>query len=106
MPDVFSALADPTRRHILDRLHREGPLSITALAASLAISRQAVTKHLDVLEGAGLVERERRGRERLHRLCADPLSAVEEWLTVYSAEWDKRLERLQSHVEKKEERER
>ena len=99
MSDVFSALADPTRRHILDRLQGEGPLSIKELSSSLAMSRQAVTKHLDVLTAAGLVEQERQGRERLHRVRVDPLRVVEEWLAGYSATWDARLERLRTHLD-------
>ena len=64
MNDVFSALADPTRRAILDRLRAAESLSVTELAEPVSMSRQAVTKHLDLLEEAGLVRHERRGRER------------------------------------------
>jgi DNA-binding transcriptional ArsR family regulator len=98
MPDVFAAVGDPTRRGILERLRTEGPLSVSALAVSLPMSRQAVTKHLDVLEGAGLIERHVRGRERMHVLSAHPLRELNDWLAPYEAEWDDRLARLRSHL--------
>ena len=99
MSDVFAAVADTTRRGILERLRRGGPLSITELSAGLPISRQAVTKHLAVLADAGLIEQTRRGRERLHRLSGKPLKEVSDWLAPYEAEWDARLERLRRHVD-------
>lgn len=99
MSDVFGAIADPTRRMILERIRLEGPLSVTELAVPLAMSRQAVTKHLDILEAAGLIKREIRGRERIHRLDAWPLEAVEAWLAPYAAAWDERLDRLRKHLE-------
>lgn len=99
MEPVFQALAEPTRRQLLARLLEEGALSLSDLAAPLAISRQAVTKHLDVLREASLVEVEWRGRERLHRLDPEPLRVVDEWLAPYAAAWDRRLERLRKHLE-------
>jgi DNA-binding transcriptional ArsR family regulator len=99
MSDVFAALADPTRRRILERLHREGPRSITELAAPLAMTRQAVSKHLDVLEKAGLLERETRGRERVNRARPEPLNEVGDWLDACSAAWDERLGRLRAYLE-------
>lgn len=101
MENVFSAVADPTRRQILERLRADGPLSIKELAAPLPITRQAVTKHLDVLRSAGLVRMERVGRERLHFLVADPLLEVEDWLKPYAEEWDRRLQSLKRHLEDK-----
>ena len=97
--DVFAAVGDRTRRGILERLRREGPLSITEIAERLPVTRQAVTKHLDILEKTGLIDRQFRGRERLHTLRTDPLRLVSEWLDPYEAEWDARLDRLRSHVE-------
>lgn len=99
MTDVFAALADPTRRSILDRLRTAESLSVTELSEPLSMSRQAVTKHLDVLEEAGLVRHERRGRERRHLLMPDPLRDVDDWLTPYAAAWDRRLARLRTHLE-------
>ena len=99
MIDVFHAVADPTRRIILTQLREKGPLSVKALSAPLPISRQAVTKHLDILEAAGLVGRVVRGRERIHHLKAGPLKAVEDWLTPYAEAWDERLARLRTHLD-------
>lgn len=98
---MFNAVADPTRRQILERLRADGPLSIKELAAPLPISRQAVTKHLNILRASGLIRMERVGRERLHFLEADPLREVEDWLKPYAEEWDRRLERLKQHLEDK-----
>lgn len=97
--DVFAAIADRTRRGILERLRREGPLSITEIAERLPVTRQAVTKHLDILERAGLIDRQSRGRERIHSLRAAPLRLLSEWLGPYEAEWDVRLSRLRSHID-------
>ncbi len=97
--DVFFAVADPTRRAILEHLRNQGPLSISALAEPLPMSRQAVTKHLGVLEKAGLIQGHARGRERVHRLSSEPLREVDEWLAPYSAQWDERLDRLKDYLE-------
>ena len=99
MTPVFEALADPTRRRLLERLRRGGALRLTELAAGQQITRQAIAKHLDSLAQAGLVTVERRGRERLHRLEPEPLRQVEKWLAPYAAAWDRRLARLKAHVE-------
>lgn len=96
---VFEALADPTRRAILDRLRRDGPLSVTEVASPLEMTRQGATKHLDVLVRSGLVRLRRRGRRRLHELDPRPLGEVQDWLAPYAAEWDRRLERLRGHLE-------
>ena len=99
MESVFAAVADPTRRLILERLRSHGPLSIKELAEPLPMSRQAVTKHLDILIATDLVEVRRVGRERLHFLDPTPLHEVEAWLRPYSEAWDQRLERLKQHLE-------
>jgi len=99
MESVFTAVADPTRREMLARMQSEGPLSIKQLAAPLPISRQAVTKHLDILQASGLVRVQKAGRERLHSLDSSPLKAVGDWLEPYAREWDERLSRLQRHLE-------
>lgn len=99
METIFSAVADPTRRLILDRLRSHGPLSVKQLADPLPISRQAVTKHLDILLKSHLVEMRRVGRERMHLLNPQPLQELEEWLQPYSEDWDRRLTRLQQHLE-------
>lgn len=95
---VFEALADPTRRRILDRLRSGGPLSVNDVAEPFSITRQAVTKHLRILEESDLVRSRREGRQRLHELNPRPLEAVQDWLAPYAAEWDRRLERLSSHL--------
>ncbi len=99
MSAVFAAVADPTRRHLLERLRTSGPLSISELAAGSGITRQAVTKHLDTLRRAGLVAVRRSGRERLHDLDATPLKELDEWLTPYAEAWDRRLTALRAHLE-------
>ncbi len=98
--NVFDAIAHPTRRHLLGRLRAGGPANLGALAKGLPMSRQAVTKHLDVLTDAGLVRVRRSGRDRLHELDPSPLRELDDWLAPYAAEWDRRLERLKRHVEK------
>jgi DNA-binding transcriptional ArsR family regulator len=95
---VFSALADATRRDVLRRLSDEGPLTATALAAGLPISRQAVSKHLAALAAAGLVATVRQGRERRYRLTPEPLHDAAEWVTQVGAHWDERLARLQRRL--------
>lgn len=99
MESIFTAVADPTRREMLARIRAEGPLSITQLAMPLPISRQAVTKHLDILQASGLVRVQKAGRERLHSLDSSPLKEVGDWLEPYSREWDERLSQLQRHLE-------
>lgn len=101
MSAVFQALADPTRRDLLDRLRTAGPLSLSALAAGQPMTRQAVAKHLDALRQAGLLRVWRRGRERLHALRAEPLREVDDWLSPYAAAWDERLARLKAHLEER-----
>lgn len=98
MPSVFEAVADPTRRGILARLRSGEPLSVSEISARLPITRQAVTKHLDVLRDAGLVRVRWEGRQRLHELDARPLQQVDEWLEPYAAFWDDALERLERHL--------
>ena len=99
MTSPFHALADPTRREILERLRISGPLSVSEVTAGMPMTRQAVTKHLDALHAAGLVRVRRKGRERLHELDSEPLRELHDWLAPYEAEWDRRLERLQRHLE-------
>ena len=98
MDAVLAAVADPTRRLLLERLRAAGPLSIHDLGSGLAMTRQAVTKHLDTLASAGLVRSRRAGRERLHELEPAPLREVDAWLRPYAAAWDERLEALRRHL--------
>jgi DNA-binding transcriptional ArsR family regulator len=99
--EVFAALADPTRRQLLDHLSRRGPASATELAEVLPISRQAVSKHLALLEEAGLVAGDRSGRERRFRLTPGPMSEAVSWMAGIGAEWDDRLEALRRHLRRR-----
>jgi DNA-binding transcriptional ArsR family regulator len=99
MSTPFHAVADPTRREILERLRTSGTLSVSEIANDLPITRQAVTKHLDALAAVGLVRIRRVGRERLHELDQEPLRELHQWLAPYTAEWDRRLDRLKKHLE-------
>jgi DNA-binding transcriptional ArsR family regulator len=92
--DVFAALADPTRRHLVEALAAHGEASATALAADLPISRQAVSKHLSALGAAGLVDARRAGRETLYELQPQVLDSAAEWIAEVGTEWDDRLARL------------
>lgn len=99
MATVFEAVSDSTRREILEQLRRSGPLSLTEIASPLPMTRQAVTKHLNLLRDAGLVRVHWAGRVRLHHLDPTPLRTVDEWLAPYSAFWDDALARLERHLE-------
>jgi DNA-binding transcriptional ArsR family regulator len=90
---VFGALADPTRRAILTRL-ADGEATVAELAAPFSVSQPAVSRHLKVLEQAGLVSRTRRATARLSRLEAEPLREVTTWLASYQRFWDESHERL------------
>ena len=92
---VFGALADPTRRAILSRLS-EGDAKVADLAAPFAMSQPAVSKHLKVLEHAGLITRERDRTARLSHLRAEPLKEATVWLAAYQEHWDERFEQLDS----------
>ena len=89
--EVFVALADPTRRQLLAALAARGEASATILAVELPVSRQAVVKHLAVLERAGLVRGSRRGREVRYTVLPERLDATARWLASLAAEWDARL---------------
>ena len=90
---VFGALADPTRRRLLSEI-AGSPATATELAGSLPISRQAVVKHLGALAEAGLIERERAGREVRFHVTPAPLSDAVSWMARVGAQWDERLASL------------
>ena len=94
---VFSALADPTRRQILARL-AEGEASVGELARPFRISQPAVSKHLAVLEKAGLVAKSRQAQWRRCRLDAQPLKEVAGWMEGYREFWDESFSRLDEHL--------
>jgi DNA-binding transcriptional ArsR family regulator len=96
---VFAALGDETRLALVARLSSEGPLSITRLTAGSTVTRQAVTRHLNVLATAGLVSDVRRGRERIWELELEQMQAARTYLEHVSKRWDQALDRLKKFVE-------
>ena len=96
---IFQALADPTRRAILDRL-ATGEATVGRLSKPFSLSLAAVSKHLGVLEHAGLVRREARGRERVCRINPAALEDAQAWLDFHERFWTGRLDALQAEVEK------
>ena len=94
---VFSALADPTRRDILSRL-RKGDATVTELAEPYAISLPAISRHLKVLEGAGLIARDRRAQWRSSSLRPEQLLEATTWMEHLTDLWDERLDRLDAHL--------
>jgi DNA-binding transcriptional ArsR family regulator len=102
MPDqlstVFGALADPTRRAILTRLTR-GDATVGELCAPFAMSQPAISRHLKVLQDAGLISRSRRATARLSHLEAQPLRAATSWLAAYRAYWETSYDQLDSLLE-------
>ena len=94
---LFQALADPTRRQMIERLSR-GPASVSALAEPLAMSLPAVIQHLQVLESSGLVRTEKVGRVRTCSIEPAALRAAEQWMAAQRATWERRLEQLGHHL--------
>ena len=98
---IYGAVADPIRRAILDLL-REGERSAGELASRFPVSRPAVSRHLRVLRGAGLVSERRQAQSRQYSLNASPLAGMDQWLAGYRAFWGAHLHDLKRHVENKE----
>jgi DNA-binding transcriptional ArsR family regulator len=99
-PDaVFEALADPTRRAVIRSLASEGPSTLTELSSRLPVTRQAVSKHLSLLEEAGLVTPSGEVRGRRYAFTPAPLTDAVGWMVDLGADWDSRLERLKRNVE-------
>jgi DNA-binding transcriptional ArsR family regulator len=96
---VFGALADPTRRAILARL-TESDLTVAELSEPFSVSQPAISRHLKVLERAGLISRSRRATARLSHLEAEPLREATEWMARYQEFWDESYERLDSLLER------
>jgi DNA-binding transcriptional ArsR family regulator len=94
---VFAALADRTRRAIVVRLS-EGEASVSELAEPFSVSLPAVTKHLNVLERAGLLDRQKEGRVRRCRLVPEAMREADEWIARYRVFWDARLDSLSAHL--------
>src|SRR5262245_13596536 len=105
---IFAALADPTRRAILERL-AEGEASVTELAEPFAMTQPAISKHLRVLERAGLISSGRAAQRRPRRLQAAPLAEANQWLETYRRFWEhsyRRLDRLLDEMKNREKRQR
>jgi DNA-binding transcriptional ArsR family regulator len=97
--DVFVALADPTRRSLLDLL-REGDKTVNALAGEFSVTRPAISQHLRVLRHHGLVAEQKVGRQRFYSLRAAALREAGEWIAAYEAFWGQRLDRLRAHLDR------
>lgn len=96
---IFAALGDETRLRLVARLCDQSPSSISELTDGHPITRQAITKHLQVLQSVGVVRGEMAGRVRLFELNPEPLLQAKEYLNLVSAQWDEALARLKAHVE-------
>ena len=96
---LFDALGDPNRLRIVTRLCDGGPCSTSQVTKIIPVSRQAATKHLLLLEAVGLVNSERKGRERIWRIESKPLTDASDYLTALSTRWDKAIDRLRAYVE-------
>lgn len=96
---VLAALADPTRRQVLDLIAARQSATATILAAELPVSRQAVVKHLAILEKAGLVAASKEGREVRYTVRSDRLDDASRWMAELAAEWDARLARIKQIAE-------
>jgi ArsR family transcriptional regulator, cadmium/lead-responsive transcriptional repressor len=97
--ELWSAVGDPTRRRMLDLLVNDGTGTATALSQQLPVSRQAISKHLLVLDRAGLVHGSQAGKERRYRVDEEQLTRAISQLTAVSEEWDKRLRRIRRIAE-------
>jgi DNA-binding transcriptional ArsR family regulator len=95
---VFAALADPTRRQVIELLSRHPGMTASSLAGELPVSRQAIAKHLAQLREAGLATAEVAGRETRYRLTPEPMTGAMAWMAEAGALWDARLERLRRQL--------
>jgi DNA-binding transcriptional ArsR family regulator len=98
---VFAALADPTRRRVIEELRRRETVTATELARAFPVTRQAMAKHLAALDAAGLVHAERRGRETRYRFEPAAFGDALAWMAVAGAAWDERLERLRAAADRR-----
>ena len=94
---IFRALADPTRRRVVERLNRS-PASVSELAQPFEMALPSFIEHLKVLEGCGLVRSEKIGRIRTYQLAPAPLQLAENWLTEQRAQWERRLDQFDAYV--------
>ena len=103
MRDVYSAVADPTRRQLIRMLADAEELPLHEMTAHFEVGRTAISKHLAVLKEAGLVEDRKSGRETLYHLNPAPLREIQEWLSFYERFWAQRIDRLKSILEEENE---
>lgn len=97
--EIFSALGDPTRLTLVERLAARGPMRTGDLVDGLGMSRQAATKHLELLEGAGIVRSEKRGREVFRSLETKTVAEAAHWLDLRARAWESKLEGLRKLLE-------
>jgi DNA-binding transcriptional ArsR family regulator len=100
--EVFAALGDPIRLSLVNKLVGGEPRSISELTEGAKVTRQAITKHLRVLEGVGVVHSSKEGRESLYELDAKPLESLQEYLAIIAQQWDEALNSLKAFVESSE----
>lgn len=103
MRDVYSAVADPTRRRLLHLLADADELPLHEMTARFSVGRTAVSKHLAVLNEAGLVSDRKVGRETRYKLNAAPLREIQEWVSFYERFWNERVDRLKDLLEEENE---
>ncbi|MDF3821599.1 metalloregulator ArsR/SmtB family transcription factor [Leptospira sp. 96542] len=96
---VFSALSDSTRRKILEELSKKGETSVSDLAIPFSMSLPAISKHLKVLEKAGLISRGKEAQWRPCKLEVKPLELADQWISEYTKQWNDRLDRLETYLE-------
>ena len=105
LTDVLTAISHPSRRAIIGKLAESGPTRFTDVAKPFDVALNAVTKHLKLLERAGLIERERQGREVLISLRPEPLRLVAGWVHEYERFWNERLDQFEQHFKNKRKKE-
>lgn len=99
--DVFSAIAEPRRRQIIDVLARRGALAVGAIVATLGIAQPAVSKHLGVLRKVGVVAVARQGKQRLYQLDAARLKTVHDWVAAFEHLWGHKIDRTRERAERR-----
>ena len=97
-PDVFNAIAEPRRRHILEFIASE-ERSVSAIAEALELGQPSVSKHLQVLRDVGLVSVRREGRQALYRTNAETLRTIHDWSSMFAQHWRRQLRRIKAHAE-------
>lgn len=102
-PTTFEVVAEPNRRRILELLRAE-ERPVGAIVGELSLSQPAVSKHLRVLRDAGLVDVRKDGQRRLYRLVPEPLLEIDDWLTPFREAWSRRLDALEAHLDRLEDR--